>query len=424
MLDLKYLRQNLELVVENLARRGVFLDKPEFLALEAETRSKLQQIELLRSQRNALSKEIGKKNISEEATAVLKKKVVAINTEIQACNQELPVLQARFQDWQLQLPNLLDDTVPAGESDADNQLVRTWKMPPVFEFPAKTHVELGITQLRQMDFEAAAQLSGSRFVVLKSNIARLHRALAQFMLDFHIEKHNYTECYVPYLVKSAALIGTGQLPKFAGEQFFVQGDWDLSLIPTAEVPLLNLVSNSILSASELPLKYVSHTPCFRSEAGSYGKDVRGMIRQHQFEKVELVQMVMPENADAAHEQMLAEVEALLQQLELPYRVMLLCAKDTGFSAKKTYDVEVWLPGEQCYREISSVSQCGDFQARRMQTRFYDKDKKTRFIHTLNGSGVAVGRALVAVLENFQEADGRVRIPKVLQPYMAGMEYLS
>ncbi|MCY4429590.1 MAG: serine--tRNA ligase, partial [Rhodospirillales bacterium] len=347
-----------------------------------------------------------------------------LGEELTRAEAGLHALQEELSAFLAGLPNLLHDTVPDGADEASNALVLKWGDPPTFDFEPKDHVALG-EGLGLLDFEGAAKLSGSRFTVLRGALARLHRALIQFMLDVHVGEHGYTECYVPYLVKDEALFGTGQLPKFGDGLFSVDAERELRLVPTAEVPLTNLVRDEILAPEQLPMRLTAHTPCFRSEAGSHGKDVRGMIRQHQFEKVELVHIVAPEDSCRALEELTGHAEVVLQRLELPYRKVTLCAGDTGFSAAKTYDLEVWLPGQNRYREISSCSNCGDFQARRMLARWRNPGTgKPELVHTLNGSGVAAGRALIAVIENFQQADGSVIVPDVLRPYMAGLKRIT
>ena len=417
MLDPKLLRSNLADVVTNLKKRGFEFDSERYQQLEQQRSEVQQHTQNLQAERNSVSKKIGQlKSKGEDVQPVLDQ-VADLGEQLKAAEQQLALILDEINSYLLQVPNLLDDSVPEGRSENDNVELKRWGDPRPFDFVPKDHIELGM-QLNQIDFDAAAKLSGSRFVVLKRGIARLQRALAQFMLDLHINEHGYQEVYVPFLVKSESLFGTGQLPKFKEDQFEVAGDWDLYLIPTAEVPVTNLVRDCVLEAQELPLRFVAHTPSFRSEAGSYGKDTRGMIRQHQFEKVEMVQIVQPETSMTALEEMLGHAEKVLQLLKLPYRVVTLCSGDIGFSATKTYDLEVWLPGQEKYREISSVSNTRDFQARRMQARWRNPDhKKPELVHTLNGSGLAVGRTLIAVLENYQNADGSITVPDVLRPYM-------
>ena len=425
MLDIQQLRTNLDAVAEGLAKRGKPIDFSEFVVLETERKTLQSRTQDLQAQRNSLSKQIGMlKGQGKDASEVMAQ-VGAIGDELKASETRLGELLERFNAILAALPNIPDDTVPVGNDEFDNVEVKRWGTPRVFDFPVKDHTDVG-ESIGQLDFTTAAKISGARFSLLKGGLARLHRALAQFMLDTHTAEHGYTEVYVPYLVNAASLHGTGQLPKFEEDLFKVQrGDQDpLYLIPTAEVPVTNIVRDEILAAEALPLKFVSHTPCFRSEAGSGGRDVRGMIRQHQFDKVELVQIVHPEKSTEAHEELTRQAEIILERLELPYRRMALCSGDMGFSAAKTYDLEVWLPAQNTYREISSCSNFGAFQARRMQTRFRNDKNKNELVHTLNGSGLAVGRTLVAILENFQNADGSVTIPAALRPYMGGLEKLS
>jgi seryl-tRNA synthetase len=421
MLDIQQLRSNLDAVAEGLAKRGKPIDFSEFKALEAERKTLQTRTQDLQAQRNSLSKQIGTlKGKGQDASEVMAQ-VGTLGDELKASEARLGELLEKFNAILAALPNIPDESVPVGSDESGNVEIKRWGTPRVFDFPVKDHTDVG-EQLGQLDFATAAKISGARFSLLKGGIARLHRALAQFMLDTHTAEHGYTEVYVPYLVNAASLNGTGQLPKFEEDLFKVlRGDQDpLYLIPTAEVPVTNIVRDEILAAEALPLKFVSHTPCFRSEAGSGGRDVRGMIRQHQFDKVELVQIVHPDQSAAAHEELTRQAE----KLELPYRRMALCSGDMGFSAAKTYDLEVWLPAQNTYREISSCSNFGAFQARRMQTRFRNDKNKTELVHTLNGSGLAVGRTLVAILENFQNADGSVTVPAVLRPYMGGLEKLS
>ncbi len=419
MLDIKALRNDLDGIARNLARRGFVLDREDFLALEAKRKSLQVEVENLRAERNARSKAIGKAKAAGEDIAPLTKEVGELGRRLDEADESLHSVQDEFNTLLAGLPNLLHESVPDGADETSNIETRRWGDPPTFDFEPKDHIELG-ERLGLIDFESAAKLSGSRFVVLKGAAARLQRALIQFMLDVHTEEHGYTEMYVPYLVNDKALFGTGQLPKFAEEQFHVKGEHGLWLIPTAEVPVTNLVGDTILEHDALPLRLTAHTPCFRSEAGSYGADTRGMIRQHQFEKVELVHIVDPAESYAELDALLGNAEVILQRLGLAYRVVTLCGGDTGFGAAKTYDIEVWLPGQERYREISSCSNYEAFQARRMHARFRNPDTgKPEPVHTLNGSGVAAGRALIAVLENYQQADGSVVIPDVLRPYMGG-----
>ncbi len=419
MLDPKQLRTDPQAVAANLARRGFQLDVAVYHALEE--RRKIAQVESdrVRAERNANAKAVGMaKGKGEDASALLKR-AEELTTQLAASDVAIAQVQAEFEAWQLGLPNTLHESVPEGRDETANQEIRRWGKPRQFTFTPLDHVALG-EKLGGLDFEAAAKISGARFSILKGGVARLHRALAQFMLDLHTREHGYTEAYVPYLVLGTALQGTGQLPKFEQDLFRVQSEQGHFLIPTAEVPVTNLVRDSIDDPAKLPLKFVAHTPCFRSEAGAAGKDTRGLIRQHQFEKVELVHIVKPADSYAALEELTGNAEKVLQALELPYRVVALCAGDVGFGSAKTYDLEVWLPGQDRYREISSCSNCEAFQARRMQARWRNPDTgKPEPLHTLNGSGVAVGRALVAVLENYQNADGSIAVPAALQPYMGG-----
>ncbi len=424
MLDPKLLRSDIDRVAANLARRGMQLNVGEINALEAQRKAVQVKVEALRQDRNTRSKNIGKAKASGEDIAPLLAEVADLGQQLTSAEQELADNQAALHTLQSGLPNLLDKSVPDGEDEDANVEVRRWGDPVALDFEPSDHVDLG-TGLGLLDFEAAAKLSGSRFAVMRGAVARLHRALIQFMLDTHTSEHGYQEIYAPYLVNRETLTGTGQLPKFAADLFAIEGERELFLIPTAEVPVTNLVRGEILDADTLPLRMTAHTPCFRSEAGSHGKDTRGMIRQHQFEKVELVQIVKPGDSFAALEELTGHAETILQRLELPYRVIVLCSGDTGFGAAKTYDIEVWMPSQQRYREISSCSNCTDFQARRMQARWRNPDTgKPELVHTLNGSGVAAGRALIAVLENYQNADGSIRVPQVLRPYMGGLETIE
>ena len=421
MLDIRILRQDLDAVVTALARRGFAFDRDRFLDLEARRKTLQVRTQELQNERNTRSKAIGQAKARGEDIAPLKAAVGELGDELKACEQDLQQVQSALEDLLLQVPNLPQEAVPEGPDETANVEVRRSGEPARLDFEPRDHVDLGLPG-GWLDFEAAARMSGSRFVVMRGEMARLHRALTQFMLDLHTREHGYQEVYVPYLVNPGALLGTGQLPKFDADLFAVKGEQEFRLIPTAEVPVTNLVAQQILEAGELPLKMVAHTPCFRSEAGSYGRDVRGLIRQHQFEKVELVQIVRPEDSDAALEGLLADAEAVLKALELPYRVLLLSTGDMGFSATRTYDIEVWLPGQQAYREISSCSNFGDFQARRLQARYRPgAGAKPELVHTLNGSGLAVGRTLVALLENGQQADGSIVIPERLRPYVGGTQ---
>ncbi len=423
MLDPKLLRSDLPSVAKALARRGFHLDTAAFEALEERRKALQVHTQQLQSERNTRSKSIGKAKAAGEDIQPLLAEVGKLGEALKQAEAELAALQGELDGLLRGLPNLLDPEVPDGRSEDDNVVLARWGEPPAFDFEPKDHVDLG-ARGGALDFEAAAKLSGSRFAVMRGEVARLHRALIQFMLDTHIREHGYTEVYVPYLVNADSLYGTGQLPKFEEDLFRVASEHGLYLIPTAEVPVTNLARDEILDAASLPLKLVAHTPCFRSEAGSYGRDVRGLIRQHQFEKVEMVQLVHPDDSARAHEALTGHAERILQKLGLPYQRVLLCAGDTGFSARKTYDLEVWLPGQGRYREISSCSNFGDFQARRMKARFRNPDSgRPELLHTLNGSGLAVGRTLVAVLENYQRADGAVVVPEVLRPYLGGDELL-
>jgi len=424
MLDAKLLRTDLDSVARNLARRGFTLDVDQFRALEERRKAAQVAADEVRAARNAHAKKVGiAKGKGEDITALLAEGE-GLARRLEGLDQEQAAVQAEFDAIILGLPNLLHDSVPDGRDESANVEVRRWSVPREFDFTPLDHVAIG-EKLALVDFESAGRISGARFVVLKGGIARLQRALIQYMLDLHTSEHGYTEVYAPYLVSRQSLVGTGQLPKFEADLFrVVGGESEYFLIPTAEVPVTNLVRDAILEANTLPRKYVAHTPCFRSEAGSYGKDTRGMIRQHQFEKVELVHMVRPEDSYAALEELTGHAEAVLQGLELPYRVVALCSGDVGFGGAKTYDLEVWLPGQQKYREISSCSNYEAFQARRMQARWRNPATgKPEPLHTLNGSGVAAGRALVAVLENYQQPDGSVAVPEVLRPYMGGAEVI-
>ncbi len=423
MLDPHLLRQSLDEVARRLARRGFVLDKETYLALEERRKALQVRTQQLQNERNTRSKAIGQAKARGEDIEPLKAEVARLGEELKACQQELGEVQTRLQAFLLSLPNLLDDDVPDGESEADNVEVARWGEPPRFDFEPRDHVDLGAGL--GLDFDAAAKITGARFVVIREPLVRLHRALIQFMLDLHTGEHGYGEVYVPYLVNAQSLIGTGQLPKFEEDLFRVDHDPPWYLIPTAEVSVTNLVRDEILPAEALPLKLVAHTPCFRAEAGAYGRDVRGMIRQHQFEKVELVQIVPPRQSAEAHEALTGHAEAVLRRLGLPYRKVVLCAGDTGFSAAKTYDLEVWLPGQNTYREISSCSNFRDFQARRMKARWRNPETgRTEPVHTLNGSGLAVGRTLIAVMENYQQADGSIRVPEALRPYLGGLAVIT
>lgn len=429
MLDIQLLRNDLAGVAARLAARGFELDTAAFEQLEHQRKTLQVQSEEAQAKVNTLSKQIGelmKQGKRDEAEAV-KAEVAQVKALQEQLNQDLPQIQAALDDLLLRIPNLPHTSVPVGKDETENVEVRKVGTPKTFDFAVKDHVDLGAAL--GLDFEKAAELSGARFSLMKGKVARLHRALAQFMLDTHTQQHGYTECYTPYIVSDAALLGTGQLPKFAEDLFHVTRGGDESklsqyLIPTAEVTLTNIVRDTIVPEKDLPLKFTAHSPCFRSEAGSHGKDTRGLIRQHQFDKVEMVQVVQPENSYAALEEMVSHAENILKLLELPYRVITLCTGDMGFGAAKTYDLEVWVPAQNTYREISSCSNCEDFQARRMKARFKGEDGKNRLLHTLNGSGLAVGRTLVAVLENHQNADGSINIPPALRPYLGGLEKLE
>ncbi|WP_333797730.1 serine--tRNA ligase [Rheinheimera sp.] len=424
MLDSKYLRSELTQTAERLASRGFVLDVAQISALEEQRRELQVATQELQNQRNSKSKNIGQAKARGEDIAPLLAEVEGLGAELDAAKIKLDAVLAELDQIAMSIPNLPDLSVPVGKDETGNLEVRRFGEIPSFDFEPKDHVALGEALAGGLDFENAVKIAGSRFVVMKGQIARLHRALAQFMLDLHTEQHGYTELYVPYLVNKDSLFGTGQLPKFGADLFHTQPATEegvgMSLIPTAEVPVTNLARDRIFDLAELPQKYTAHTPCFRSEAGSYGRDTRGLIRQHQFDKVELVQLTHPEHSMAALEELTGHAEKVLQLLGLPYRVMLLCTGDMGFGSSKTYDLEVWLPAQNTFREISSCSNMGDFQARRMQARFRPEEgKKPELLHTLNGSGLAVGRTLVAILENYQQADGSIRIPAVLQPYMGG-----
>jgi seryl-tRNA synthetase len=424
MLDPKLLRQDLDAVVANLARRGFAFERERYLGLESQRKELQVRVEGLRQTRNERSKGIGRAKAAGADVEALKREVGELGDALAGAEAQLSAVAAELDDFLAGIPNLLDESVPDGADSSANVEVRRWGEPPTFDFEPQDHVAIG-ERLGLMDFDAAAKLAGTRFVVLKGPLARLHRALTQLMLDVHTREHGYSETYVPYLVNDRTLFGTGQLPKFAADLFAIEGDNKLRLIPTAEVSLTNLVADSIVEARDLPMRLTAHTPCFRSEAGSYGQDTRGMIRQHQFEKVELVHIAKPAESYAELEILVGNAEAILRRLELPYRVVVLCAGDTGFGAAKTYDLEVWLPGQGKYREISSCSNCEAFQARRMQARWRNPESgKPESLHTLNGSGLAVGRALIAVLENGQRADGSVRIPDALRPYMGGQEAIA
>ncbi|MCH4294433.1 serine--tRNA ligase [Shewanella sp. 3B26] len=428
MLDTKYLRNELEFTKERLAARGFALDIDHLKALEEKRKSLQVATEELQASRNAISKSIGQAKARGEDVAPIMAQVGNLGAELEAKKVELAALLEEINAIAMSVPNLPDESVPVGKDETENVEIRRWGEPRSFDFDVKDHVDLG-EGLNGLDFKSAVKITGSRFIVMKGQVARMHRALAQFMLDLHTTEHGYTEAYVPYLVNAESLLGTGQLPKFGEDLFHTKPATEegqgLSLIPTAEVPVTNLVRDSIIDEADLPIKMTAHTPCFRSEAGSYGKDTRGLIRQHQFDKVEMVQIVKPEDSMDALEQMVGHAEKVLQKLGLPYRTVVLCTGDMGFGAAKTYDIEVWLPAQDTYREISSCSNVKDFQARRMQARYRSKaDNKPALVHTLNGSGLAVGRTLVAILENYQNADGTVTVPEALRPYMGGLEKLG
>ncbi|NWL76159.1 serine--tRNA ligase [Pseudomonas taiwanensis] len=426
MLDAKLVRTQPREIAERLATRGFELDVARLEALENQRKSVQTRTEQLQAERNARSKSIGQAKQRGEDIAPLLADVDRMGNELEEGKRELESIQVELDNLLLNIPNLPDESVPVGADEESNVEVRRWGAPRSFDFDVKDHVALG-EQHGWLDFETAAKLSGARFALLRGPIARLHRALAQFMINLHVTDHGYEEAYTPYLVQAPALQGTGQLPKFEEDLFKItrENEADFYLIPTAEVSLTNIVAGEIVDAKQLPIKFVAHTPCFRSEAGASGRDTRGMIRQHQFDKVEMVQIVEPSKSFEALEGLTANAERVLQLLELPYRVLALCTGDMGFSATKTYDLEVWVPSQDKYREISSCSNCGDFQARRMQARYRNPETgKPELVHTLNGSGLAVGRTLVAVLENYQQADGSIRVPEVLKPYMGGIDVIG
>ena len=424
MLDPKLMRNDLEGTARQLARRGFVLDTKTLQDLEERRKTMQTQTQELQAERNSRSKGIGQAKAAGEDIAPLLREVAGLGEQLKAKEQELATLQEELNAILMGIPNIPHASVPEGKGEEDNPELRKWGEPASFDFEPRDHVALG-ELLGQLDFETAVKLTGSRFSVIQGPLARLHRALIQFMLDTHTREHGYSEVYVPYLVNADSLRGTGQLPKFEEDLFKMEGEAGYYLIPTAEVPVTNIARDTIFEAELLPLRYTAHTPCFRSEAGSYGKDTRGMIRQHQFEKVEMVQLVRPEDSYGVLEELTAHAEAILQQLELPYRVVTLCTGDIGFSAAKTYDLEVWLPGQQTYREISSCSNFEAFQARRMQARWRNPDTgKPELLHTINGSGLAVGRTLVAVMENYQQADGSIHIPDALKFYMGGLDSIE
>ncbi|MBM3342543.1 MAG: serine--tRNA ligase [Betaproteobacteria bacterium] len=422
MLDIQLLRSDLAGVAQRLAGRGFTLDTAAFEALENERKKVQTDTQDLQARRNTLSKQVGQMKAKKEDASALMAEVNAQAEQLKTLEQQLNDVQQRLNDFLMVIPNTPQASVPSGKSADDNVQLRRVGEPRQFDFTVKDHVDVGAA-LGGLDFETANKLAGARFSVLKGSVARMHRALAQFMLDVHTTEHGYTEVYAPYLVSADCANGVSSLAKFKEDLFKVEGR-DLYLIPTAEYPVTNFVKNQILTLNELPLKFACHSPCFRSEAGSYGKDTRGMIRQHQFDKVEMVQIVTPEKSNAAHEELTAHAEAILKKLELPFRTMTLCTGDMGFSSAKTYDIEVWLPGQNAYREISSCSNFEAFQARRMQARFRNAQGKTELVHTINGSGLAVGRTLVAILENYQNADGSVSVPAALQPYLGGAQKIA
>ena len=425
MLDPKLLRSELNTIAQSLKIKGFELNCDEFLSLEAQRKDLQLEAEAIQQERNTYAKSMGKligqAKANGEDIEPLKARGEALKKDSADADASLAVVQSQLDSLLQGIPNIPDSSVPEGQNEDDNIEVRRWGTPKTFDFKVKDHVDLG-ANLGGLDFDTAAKITGSRFAKMSGSIARLHRALTQFMLNTHTDEHGYEEVYVPYIVNADSLFGTGQLPKFEEDLFKLDDERNYYLIPTAEVPVTNIHRNDIVDS--LPIKYVSHTPCFRSEAGSSGRDTRGMIRQHQFEKVEMVQFVHPSESTQAHEDLTAQAESLLQKLDLPYRTVVLCGGDLGFSAAKTYDIEVWLPSQDTYREISSCSNFTDFQARRMKARFRNSEGKTEFLHTLNGSGLAVGRTLIAVLENYQQADGSISIPEVLQPLMGGLTRIS
>jgi len=424
MLDPRLLRNELDATATQLARRGMTLDTAQIAALESKRKELQVMAEQLQNERNSRSKQIGKAKAAGEDIQPLLDEVANLGAELKQVQDDLSSVQSELQKVVLGIPNIPAPDVPEGNDEEDNREERRWGTPREFEFEPKDHVDLG-TALGYVDFEAAAKITGSRFVTLNGPMARLQRALTQFMLNTHADEHGYVETYVPYMVNADSLQGTGQLPKFAEDLFKLSGELDYYLIPTAEVPVTNLVRGDIIEDADMPRRWVAHTPCFRSEAGSYGKDTRGMIRQHQFEKVEMVQVVRPKDSTEALEQLTGHAESILQKLGLPYRMVTLCTGDLGFSSTKTYDLEVWLPGQSAYREISSCSNFGDFQARRLQARWRNPHTgKPELVHTINGSGLAVGRTLVAVVENYQQQDGSIDVPGVLRPYMGGLEVIK
>ena len=424
MLDPRLIRNELDNVVAQLARRGFELDAARITTLEAQRKDIQVRTQALQADRNARSKSIGQAKAKGEDIAPLLAEVGKLGDDLKAAEQELGQLQAELETIMLGVPNLPHVSTPDGKSEDDNVEIRRWGEPATFDFDVKDHVDVG-ENIGGLDFDTAAKITGSRFAVMTGGIARMHRALIQFMLDLHTSEHGYTETYVPYIVNADSLRGTGQLPKFEEDLFKLNGEQEYYLIPTAEVPVTNIVRDEIIDAADMPRRFACHTPCFRSEAGSYGRDTRGMIRQHQFEKVELVQVVKPEDSHQALEALTGHAETVLQKLGLPYRVMALCCGDIGFSSAKTYDLEVWLPAQNTYREISSCSNFEDFQARRLQARWRNPETgKPELVHTVNGSGLAVGRTLVAILENYQQADGSIKVPEALLPYMGGLTTIT
>jgi seryl-tRNA synthetase len=426
MLDPKLFRNDIATTAAALAKRGFKLDVEQLVKLEEQRKTIQVKTQELQSQRNTRSKSIGQAKARGEDIQPLLNEVSELGNALDAAKEEQEHVLAKINTIVAAIPNLIDDSVPQGDSEDDNVEIKRWGTPREFDFAVKDHVDVASALGKGLDFENGAKLAGTRFVVMRGKIARMHRALAQFMLDVHTEEHGYQEMYVPYLVNHNSLFGTGQLPKFSEDLFHTElNSRTFSLIPTAEVPLTNLARDEIFDEAQLPIKMTAHTPCFRSEAGSSGRDIRGLIRQHQFDKVEMVQLVKPENSMAALDELTRHAEIILEKLELPYRTVTLCTGDIGFSATKTFDLEVWLPAQNTYREISSCSNMGDFQARRMQARFRNSDtKKPELLHTLNGSGLAVGRTLVAIIENYQQADGSINVPSVLQPYMNGLTNIS
>lgn len=423
MIDPKLLRNHIDVVNAALAKRGIQLDVAEWAELENRRKIIQQKAENLQAERNQGAKQVGQIKKSGGDASALMARMQAVGDEMKIADAELSALQQEIESRALGIPNLPHESVPDGKNEQDNVEVLRWGTPREFDFEIKDHTSIG-ELMGGLEFETASKLTGSRFSVLKGPLARLQRAITQFMLDLHTTEHGYTEAYVPFLVNSDSLRGTGQLPKFEEDLFKLQGEKEFYLIPTAEVPITNFVRDEIIDAERLPLKYAAHTPCFRSEAGSYGRDTRGLIRQHQFEKVEMVQIIKPEHSFEALEQLTAHAERVLQLLQLPYRKVLLCGGDMGFGASKTYDLEVWIPSQNTYREISSCSNMGDFQARRMSARYRSAEKKTELVHTLNGSGLAVGRTLLAIMENYQQQDGSISVPEVLQPYMGGLTHID